>query len=67
MPGVIRSCGPMTPDPLNPGNREVWSDAEILMAWWEFDEQVNGVPNPMNRTPEEIPELVPELPGEGTT
>lgn len=67
MPGVIRSCGPYTPDPLSPGSREVWSDEEILMAFWEYDEQVNGVPNPMKQTPESIPELVPDIPGEGTT
>jgi len=55
MPRVIRYGQKKKPG----GDR--WSDAQILMAAWELEEQLTGKPSPMKRAEMqlEIPELKP--------
>lgn len=36
-----------------------WSDADILQAAWELDEQRYGTPNPMRKQATDL--LIPEL------
>lgn len=36
-----------------------WSDAQVLQAWWEMEEQFGGRKNPLNRMPDDIPQLNP--------
>ena len=56
MPRVIR----YGQKPKKSNGRE-WSDAEILRAYWEMEEQMTGKPSPLKRQEQElnIPELNP--------